>query len=278
MSNLTTLAQQQRDLLSAIFTLKNIAAEAINTPATAKNSTQNNIKTRGLLAYQANAAAAAVRSLLAAYPVIAQLIGEQSFEHLARDYWAQHPPTRGDLAQWGGELHGFIASIPALQTEPYLSDVARAEWALYTVATVADQAADLATFALLTEHDPDVLTLQLAPGTALIHSIYPVASILTAHLYADLPASPSFEEVGHKLSHNVAETALVWRQGLRPRVAFCTESEANFVRQLLDGKSLLAALESSSSEDLATDSAYFDFNTWLPQAVQSGLLLGARLL
>jgi Putative DNA-binding domain len=261
------LAQQQRDLLQAIFTTKNIAIETTNTPARGINSTLNSYSTRGLQTYQANAAASAVRSLQTAYPVIAQLIGDAAFEHLAHDFWAQYPPTRGDLAQWGGELAGFIATISALQTEPFLSDVAKAEWALHTAAAAADKDADLATFALLTEHDADTLTLQLAPGTALIHSEFPIASILTAHLYA----APSFEEVGQKLRQNTPEIALAWRQGLRPMVAACTVAEAAFIAQLLAGESLLAALE---SDELAASGEAFDFQHWLPQAVQKGLLLG----
>jgi Putative DNA-binding domain len=260
MSALTTLAAQQSALLETIFTTNNIANLAINTSPIDVFITKN----RGLETYRANANASATRSLQTSYPVVAQLLGEEAFEHLARDLWAQHPPQRGDLAQWGGDLPVFIASISALQTEPYLSDVARAEWALHTAATAADQAADLTTFSLLTEHDPANISLHLASGTTLISSIYPIASILTAHLY-DLP---SFEVVGQKIRDNTAETALVWRQGLRPSVAVCAAGEAAFVAQLLAGKSLLAAL----------DAASFDLNAWLPQAVQSGLLLGARLL
>jgi hypothetical protein len=266
MSHSTTLAQQQSDLLRTIFTTNSIATETINTSAIGINITSN----RGLQTYQANAHASALRSLQTAYPVIAQLIGDDAFGHLARDFWAQHLPTRGDLAQWGGELSGFMAGIAALQTEPYLSDVATAEWALHMAATAADQAADFATFALLTEHDPNALTLQLAPGTALVHSDYPIASILNAHLHD----SPSFDEVGQKLRKNVSETALIWRQGLRPTVSNCSAGETAFIRQLLSGKSLLAALETPFTDE----SAPFDFNAWLPQAVQSGLLLGARLL
>jgi hypothetical protein len=171
-----------------------------------------------------------------------------------------------------------MAGIAALQTEPYLSDVATAEWALHMAATAADQAADFATFALLTEHDPNALTLQLAPGTALVHSDYPIASILTAHLHD----SPSFDEVGQKLRKNVSETALIWRQGLRPTVSNCSAGETAFIHQLLSGKSLLAALETPLETPFETpftdESAPFDFNAWLPQAVQIGLLLGARLL
>ena len=263
MNSTSVLAQQQQDLLHAIFTTKSIATQALNTLARDINDTSN----RGLKTYQANAAASALRSLQTAYPVIAQLIGDIAFEHLAHDFWAQHPPARGDLAQWGGELADFIASISALQTEPYLRDVAKAEWALHTAATAADKEADLATFALLTEQDPVALTLQLAPGTALIHSNYPVASLLTAHLYA----APSFVEVGQKLRQNTPEIALVWRHGFRPMVASCTAAEAAFVGQLLADAPLLAALDNM---DQPTGTAPFDLQLWLPQAVQSGLLLG----
>jgi hypothetical protein len=263
MSLTTTLAQQQRDLLHAIFTTNNIATQSIYTMARDINATQN----RGLQTYRANAHASALRSLQTAYPVIAQLIGDAAFEHLAHDFWTQFPPTRGDLAQWGGELSGFIARISALQAEPYLRDVAKVEWALHTAATAKDKDADLATFTLLTEQDPAALTLQLAPGTALIHSEYPLASLLTSHLYA----APSFEEVGQKLRQNSPEIALIWRQGLRPMVAGCTAAEAAFVGQLLAGASLLAALENL---DQPTGIAPFDFQLWLPHAVQSGLLLG----
>lgn len=270
---MTTLAQQQNALLNTIFTTNKIAVQATNTLATPLNTTSN----RGLKTYQANAHASALRSLQSAYPVVAQLIGEDAFEHLARDFWAQHPPLRGDLAQWGGELSGFVARISALQTEPYLSDVARVEWALHIAATAADQMADLATFSRLTEHDPDALTLQLAPGTALICSDYPVASIVTAHVYGH----PSLEEVGQKLragsidEADKAETAVVWRHGLRPMVASCPAAETMFISHLQAGKSLLAALEADKP---ASDTAALDFQLWLTQAVTSGLLLGVRTL
>ena len=271
MSHPTALEQQQRDLLHAIFTTKNIAAQAANTPANGIKTPLISHTPRGLQTYRANAAAAAQRSLLAVYPVVAQLIGDEAFEHLAHDFWAHHPPTRGDLAQWGGELCDFIARIPALQTEPYLGDVAKTEWVLHTVATAADRSADLSTFARLTEQDPDTLTLLLAPGTALVQSKFPIASILTAHLYG----TSSFEEVGQKLRNSTPEIALVWRQGLRPMVAACTASEAVFIARLLAGASLLAALESDElAVNVGAESATFDFQLWLPSAVQSGLLLG----
>jgi hypothetical protein len=266
MNDTSSLAKQQNALLTAIFTTNNIAVEAENTSATSIFTPLN----RGLQTYQANASASALRSLQTAYPVIAQLVGDETFALLARDFWAQHLPTRGDLVQWGGDLPVFIASIAALQTEPYLSDVAKVEWALHTAATAPDKAVDLPSFSLLTAQEPDITTLQLAPGTVLIHSEFPIASILTAHLYN----SPSFEEVGQRLQQKLPEIALVWRQGLRPKVALCTASDAAFVGQLLAGKSILDALDAATAEE----SGQFDFSAWLPIAVQNGLLLGAQLL
>lgn len=272
------LAQQQRDLLHAIFTIENIAVQAIKKPSNGISNTQksslNPHSIRGLKTYQANAAASALRSLQAAYPVIVQLIGDDAFEHLALDFWAQHPPVYGDLAQWGDKLTEFIASISALKNEPYLSDVAKAEWAMHTASTAADLSADFASFSLLAEHDPDALSLQLAPGTALIQSKFPIASILTAHLYA----ASRLEEVGRKLQQDNPEIALVYRNGFRPVISSCTVDEAGFIHQILAGKSLLMALEKPADLYIVNALGEFDFNSWLPKAVQTGLLLGALVL
>lgn len=271
-----SLAAQQSALLQTLFarpgtsapenTIDLIAYKQTNTPAT----TQKRDKNRGINVYQANAQALAVRSLQASYPVVNRLVGDEAFTMLARDLWSHAPPTRGDVAQWGGALADLITSIAQLAAEAYLPDVARIEWALHQAATAADAAPDLTSLALLTQHDPDALTLQLAPGTAVLLSPHPAASVVTAHLYA----SPALEEVGHKLRTQTPESTLIWRHGLRPMAAYCPPADALFVTSLLQGDSLIAALESVAGDA----GAHFDFNQWLPQAAQNGLLLGARLL
>jgi hypothetical protein len=80
--------------------------------------------------------------------------------------------------------------------------------------------------------------------------------------------------VGQKLRQNMPEIALVWRQGLRPRVACCTAIEAVFIGQLLAGASLLAVLELLPT----TPAAPFDISDWLAVSTQQGLLLGAQQL
>lgn len=218
---------------------------------------------RGLMAYQSNGHALAVRALGAAYPVLVQLLGEDSFASLARAFWHAQPPVKGDVTQWGETLPGFLAGSTQLQEEPYLPDVARVEWALHRCASAADAKADVSSLQWLMERDPGLLALVLAPGCALVQSVWPVASVMTAHLQA----SPDFDEVGRRLRAGVTEAAIVWREGLHARMREALPGEAELVGALLAGQPLGAALE--GAVDL-------DFKVWLPMAVQTGLLLAVR--
>lgn len=215
------------------------------------------------MAYQSNGHALAVRALGASYPVLVQLLGEDSFASLARAFWHAQPPVKGDVSRWGEALPGFLAGSIQLQDEPYLPDVARVEWALHCCASAADAQTDVSSFQWLMACDPDQLALVLAPGCALVQSAWPVASVMTAHL----EASPDFDEVGRRLRAGVTEAALVWREGLRARVREALPGEAELVGALLAGQPLGAALEGAAG---------LDFNAWLPMAVQTGLLLAAR--
>ena len=255
---MSALAAQQQALLTAL--LAHPAQDAIETLATHVTKPW----ARGLKAYQTNGHALAERALQAAYPVLTQLLGEDSLGDLARAFWHAQPPVRGDLALWGAGLAEFVATSAQLADEPYLADVARLEWALHHCASAADQPQDPASFALLMQHDPAQLQLRLAPGCAVLPSAWPVVSIVAAHL----EATPSLEEAGQRLRAGVAETALVWRAGLQPQVREAVAGEADLLTALLAGCSLSAALGAAP---------VLDFNAWLPLAVQSQLLLGASL-
>lgn len=251
----TTLADQQQALLDAVFSRH----QAL--PGGAASLFHG---ARGLLAYRSNSHAQAQRSLLAAYPVSAALLGMESFDQLARAFWHRHPPIRGDLAHWGGELAQFLQVDPQLRGEPYLADVARVEWALHQAATAADAEPVPASFALLADAPPERIRLLLTGGIAIVTSPYPVASIVRAHFDAE----PALQEAGCLLQAGVSETARVWRQGLRPRVAVCVVDEAIFLGALLDGSTLAHALDQVPT---------FAFDQWLPRAVSEGLVLGAAL-
>ena len=216
---------------------------------------------RGLQAYAANAGALAERALAAAYPTIAELVGAPAFAALARACWRAHPPQRGDVAQWGSALPGFIAADPQLAGEPYLADVARLDWAVHR----AEQASDAgeATIGLdrLATDDPDSLWLHLVSGTTLLSSPHPVATIWLAHRSS---AAERFAPVREAFTRGAGEQALVWRQGYKAQVTALPEAAAGFTRAVLAGLSLGQALDEAGPD--------FSFEPWLLAALQQGWL------
>lgn len=250
-----TLAQQQNLLLEALLAwpahdaMKKVAACAQDTGA------------RGIKAYQANGHALAQRALQAAYPVVYQLVGEESFSDLSGALWHAHPPQHGDVAQWGQALGAFMEASEQLATEPYLAEVAQVEWAMHTAGTAADGAADLASLALLTTEDPAALTLAFGPGMQLFQCTWPVASIVSAHL----EGVPAFDKVAQLLRDRTPQDMVIWREGLHVRQRECLAGEHDVVSALQAGRSLADALDAAP---------LLDFAVWFPSALQSGLVLG----
>ena len=227
------------------------------------------------MVYQANGHALAQLALAQAFPVLEQLLDAENFAALAHSFWHVSPPARGDIGQWGDALPDFLESSPQWVEEPFLADVARTEWAMHSAATLADDLPfDASSFALLTQHDADHVTLRLSSATRLIASAWPVASIMTAHL----DGCPSLQDAGRLLSARHGEVALVWRDVFRVRVRLAKPSEALLLGELLGGKSLEVALEAALGGEHAArqdSDEVFDFSNWLAQAAQSGLVLAA---
>lgn len=211
---------------------------------------------RGLQAYRANAGALAERALAAAFPTVAQLVGGESFAALARAFWHRHPPERGDIAQWGGALAGFIAAAPPLADEPYLADVARLDAAVHAAEQAADGGAGVDGLQRLAEADPAALWLRPAAGLALVVSRYPVAGIHQAHRS---DAADRFAAVRDAFAGGRGEAALVYRDGFAARIGVLPASDACFVQALLDGLPLADALDAAGAD--------FAFDAWLAQAL-----------
>ena len=217
---------------------------------------------RGWQAYVANAHASAERALASCFPTVQQLMGEESFAALARAYWHDSPPGRGDLAWLGEGLPAFISRSQQLASEPYLADVARLEWTLNRCEAAEDESPDVTSLALLSEHDTRVLYLKLAPGAAVVSSAYPIVSIWQAHHEPADPQDP-FAIVREAFACEVGEHALVWRQAWRARMQAVDPSTLNFLKASMDAQSLASALERAGPG--------WDFEAWLHAALPSGL-------
>lgn len=248
-------ALRQRALLAAL------AGRAVDSAETAFAQGEARAA-RGLAAYRANAAMVAERVLAAAFPTVRILVGAGDFAHLVRRFWQAHPPERGDLGEWGGHFADSLEADAALAEWPYLGDCARLDFALHRCERAADAVFDAASLALLQSRPPSRLQLRLMPGTTLLRSAWPIATIHAAHREAE----PDLEPVRAALAARTGEQVLVARAGWRAAVHRIDLSTFDWTRSLLDGTDLESALERAGAD--------FDFAAWLATALRASWLQG----
>ncbi len=193
---------------------------------------------RGLAAYRNNLRALSAQALAVPYARLREALGDDDFAPLAWSFWRAHPPTGGDLGEWGSALEAFL--IERAGEDSGLPDLARLDWALHVAERAADAELDALSLNLLGSSAPEGLWLLLRPGVAVVAQ---------------------------------RESAvLVWREGWRGVSRALQEADAAFMRALLAGVNLAAALETALVVKGSGAEADFDFGAWLQAALQNAWL------
>lgn len=220
---------------------------------------------RRVAIYRANMVAAADKALSAAYPVIRQVLGPEFFHGLAREFQRATPSASGDLNDYGAAFDAFLATFEHVQDMPWLPDVARLEWAAHRAYGAADAPAwDPASLAAV---DPDAqaaIRFRWSPGLSVVASTRPIVRIWTVH-------QPGYAGE-FSVAWDLAETALVARDGFAVTVAECSPGEAAFVAASQAGAPLGDAAGSALRQDPS-----FDLGALLARALRDRLVCGFTL-
>ena len=220
---------------------------------------------RRVAIYRANMVAAADKALSAAYPVIRQVVGDDFFHGLAREYQRDTPSTSGDLNEFGARFGDFLAGFEHARSLPYLPDLARLEWSAHRAYGAADapdwEPAALA--AVEPERQADI-RFQWSPGLAVVASAFPIVRVWTIH-------QPGYTGE-FSVAWDLPDTALVARDGFAVSVTDCPPGDAAFLRASLAGAPLgdaaAAALEQHPD---------FDLGALLGRALAARLVCGFTL-
>jgi len=193
--------------------------------------------------YRGNLTANWERTLANAYPVLRQVVGEEFFRALARDYGRQVPSVSGDLNQLGEGLAAFLENFGATRAYPYFPDLARLEWAVHCTHHAADARA-------LAPADLNASTLaggrfHLRAGQTLLASPWAIVDLWQAH--QDPPGAAIPAEIAQPCR------ALVFRSEWRVRVRGLGLGEWTALHALQDGAPLPAALEDGMDADPGFD-------------------------
>ncbi len=101
----------------------------------------------GFIVYRNTVMKGCVDALLANYPAVARLVGDEWFRAAAAFFARDHLPVRPALVEYGDEFPDFLAAFEPAAELPYLADVARVE-RLWTEAHIAGDEEALAAGAL----------------------------------------------------------------------------------------------------------------------------------
>ncbi|EEG09257.1 HvfC/BufC N-terminal domain-containing protein [Pseudogulbenkiania ferrooxidans] len=240
--------------------------EAIADPERHAPSANLGLSAAGLAVYRNNYRVGLIDTLAYAYPVLGQLVGEEFFRALAREYVKHHASHSGNLHRYGAALGDFLDSFEHVRHLPYLADVARLEWRVHHSYYAADSTTpDLAVLATLEPERWGELRFELADDVAVVASSWPIATLWLAHQ----PDSgvPLPERLGDS-----AETALVTRSAGTVSVERLDSAPAAFLLALQQGVTLEAATDAALRLGPS-----FDLQALLGQLLQRNLLSSITL-
>lgn len=217
---------------------------------------------RLLQVYRNNFRTSLTEALIAIYPVLEQLVGNPFFAFLADRYLRAHPSRSGNLHRFGAQMAEFISRFQPASTLPYLSDVARLEWAYHTVfhAPAADPFVPRMLQSVTPEQYPQ-LHFNLGPACRRVDSPYPILRIWQVN-------QPDYPHAPHVALDRGGESVLVVRPQLQVELRRLDLQEACFLQALDQGLNLGDAVDR-----VLRQAPTFDLQSVLAKHLSSGALV-----
>ncbi len=177
------------------------------------------------------------------YPVVEDLVGVEFFEGMSRKYTQKYFPKSGDMNDYGAEMANFIEGFEPAKSLSYLPDIARLEW-LFHLSSLADdrQASDWSGLAELCEEELAKLVIIMHPSVQIMSSKHPVLKIW---------AMSRENGEGFDISKYGGDNVLLVRKDLKVNLYPLADNELAFLLALIDGETLLEAMDRAINIDEA---------------------------
>lgn len=212
---------------------------------------ENDISLAGRLdVYKNNVVGGLIDVLLARYPTLEKIVGDEFAHQMARTYILANYPRSGNLNEYGGDYADFINGFEPASGLPFLADIARLE-NLEHLAYYAPDGQEI-TLENAAEILPKIMDgkvdMCLHPSVGLLESAYPV---LKLKRYTQIPN----DQQGEFDLDQGGEQIMVWRFGFRIEAIELDKAPYALLSSLKAHGDLNAALEAAIACD-----AGFSFN------------------
>ena len=190
--------------------------------------------------YRNNVAYSLMTVLGDAFPLLANLLGRETFTQLSRAFILAHPPGDPRMFRYGETLPAFLTDDDELAHVPYAADVARLEVAMQQVSHAADDAGlspvALAEGAIENERLSFVSATQIVSSSWPLHDLY-------LYVSSDAPPPPDMAQ---------AQSVLVYRDAdYQLHIAKLAIGCAALLADMMSGTPLAQAAEAADRLDEA---------------------------
>lgn len=196
------------------------------------------------------------------YHVVKQLVGNQFFSVLVDHFLRTYPPRYGNMLQLGRDLPVFLSDFKLTEGLPYLSDIARLEWAYHQVFHAQDSTPfDIQTLTSIPTSKIPQLHFELSSSSRLIYSPFPIFEIWRVN-------QPGYEGDQAIDLDSGGDSVLVTRPGIVVELQKLAQADARFLQSLATGSNLDKATKATLKR--AQD---FDLEQALAKYLSSGTLV-----
>ena len=188
--------------------------------------------------YRNNVTLSLISVLASTYPVVEEIVGEDFFATMAREFALTHLPQSPVMINYGKEFPDFLKTFAPVQELSYLCEVAKIEWHRNTAYHGANATpVTIEALGEFSEEDVPNLEFEFHPTVSLIKSKYPIVTIWQAHQQEN----PS--EFLKGLNMDEGEAALIIRPELDVLINQVSMGTFEFLQSLQKGRSFSLSVE-----------------------------------
>lgn len=191
--------------------------------------------------YHNNVYSILTRTLEQTYPLIQNLVGDDFFRLIAKEYIINYPSRSGNVNDYGNYFDNFLAEFEPTKHLVYLPEVTQFEWTCHELATAADHTPfDMGDLSNIPSDEYINLTFVLNPACRVMKFHYPILDII------DLCQSKHNENVD--IDAGGADLLLIRRTNQIALVPL-SGSDYLFLSFLQEGKTLSEIIEIVTASD-----------------------------
>lgn len=201
--------------------------------------------------YQNNVFVSLIDALADIFPVTQQLVGDEFFRAMAREFVQNSLPTSPVISEYGRHFDDFIRGFTPANSVPFLADMAALEYQLLALTNTLEYPTldhEQVSVAFGQVEDPSALRLSLPPNIHIVVTTFAIGSLYLAHK----------NQQHHTIADitlNKNEHLLLAKSGLYAQLRVISPPESEFITHLMTGNTLGDALPDDNDFDLGTSLA-----------------------